>query len=126
MAATLTNVNLIATDVDRVRAFYVDLLGLHVDADRSTGPEFLFLTAGACTLSIQDAASAAAVSTGEAPGAGQGVALSFEVLDLDDVAARLTSAGYTDGPVQVTGWGRTLRARDPEGRRLNLFTTRAT
>jgi catechol 2,3-dioxygenase-like lactoylglutathione lyase family enzyme len=120
MAATLSNVNLIVSDLDRALAFYVELLGLRVDADRSSPPGFVLLRAGACTLTIQAAASAAGPA-----GAGPGMALGFEVLDLNDVAARLTAAGYADAPVQtVVGWGRALQARDPDGHRLNLFTTR--
>ena len=116
MSLSLKNVNLIVADVARSRTFYVDVLGLAVDDRRSAPPDFLFLDAGGCGLSLQGAAAA-----NETAGAGPGMEIGFEVGDVAAVADRLRAAGYADVVVQTMGWGSAVSVRDPDGHRLNLF-----
>lgn len=119
MATTLASINLFAQDVDRLKRFYTEGLGLTEDPDRSAPPGFYLLRAGSATLTLQ---------TMKTPGAETGPAGSIELgFTVDDVAAlaqRLTRLGYLVGRVQQMGWGTALDARDPEGHRLNLFRLR--
>lgn len=93
-------------DVEASRRFYADL-GLHFEPDASV-PVWAYLTASAGALGVHDAAA----SKGRPPGT---VELGFSTDEkLDDIAARLTRAGY-DHRLVDEDFGRSLRVTDPDG-----------
>lgn len=115
----LSNINLFVSDIERARDFYVRVVGLREDEDRSMPPAFCYLVAGACSITLQ---------TAETPGAMLGkpdsVELGFEVDDLEAVRARLHEAGFGPPAVQHMGWGSGFDVVDPEGFRLSFFEKR--
>ncbi len=93
------------------RAFYTETLGLTVDA-RFDAPDFVLFD----TNSIPFALSAAKINLDDAPQPGWGVTLWLDCDHVDDLHARLVTAGTTiikppfDGP-----FGRTFIFTDPDG-----------
>lgn len=108
----LASVNLIVKDIEAVERFYVDVLGLTVDTERTNRPCFVLLRAANCMVILQQAASTPATSDPDSP-----LELGFEV---DDVSAMQRKLGDR-AVVQQMGWGSAIETRDPEGTRLNLF-----
>jgi predicted enzyme related to lactoylglutathione lyase len=109
---------LFAHDIDRSKAFYTETVGLPVIVEIS-GPGFVALQpAQGSTLALQDAATAPAELVGT-PG---GVEIGLEVQDVDAVWRDWSAKG-----VQIVEephdqpFGRTFRARDPEGHLLNVY-----
>ncbi|MEM6927497.1 MAG: VOC family protein [Myxococcota bacterium] len=106
----------LVSDLDALRAFYVDTLGCSVSFDLprylqvqltasgGQGPEVCFM--------IEDGAEGA-----------RGVALSVPVANADDVEARLRDAGVSIAePATDRPWGwRSLHVVDPAGLVLDLF-----
>jgi catechol 2,3-dioxygenase-like lactoylglutathione lyase family enzyme len=93
-------------DVEASRRFYAGL-GLRFEPDASV-PVWAYLTAGAGAIGIHDAAA----SKGRPPGT---VELGFSTDEkLEDIAARLTQAGY-DHQLVSEDFGRSIRVTDPDG-----------
>ena len=116
MTTTLANVNLFVRNVELAVRFYVDVIGLEHDVDRSTPPSFALLQAGSCTLTLQDAAA-----DGAAFGPSRGIELGFAVADVAAARERLIAAEMEVGEVQAMGWGSACDAADPDGHRLTVF-----
>ncbi len=111
----LGSVNLTVTDMRKMEAFYVDVLGLTVDAERTNRPSFVLLRTANCMLILQQhdtEAASRSSSDGRTP-----IELGFEVTDLATVRERLGERAT----VQDMGWGRAIETTDPEGTRLNLY-----
>jgi predicted enzyme related to lactoylglutathione lyase len=93
------------------RAFYTELLGLTVD-ERFDTPDFVLFE----TNSIPFALSEAKVNLDQAPQPGWGMTLWIDCEQVDELHARLQTAGVTivtppyDGP-----FGRTFVFADPDG-----------
>ena len=106
--------NLQVSDLSASRAFYTELLGLKVD-ERFDTPEIVVFD----TNSIPFALSAAKVNLHEAPQAGWGMTLWLDCDQVDELHAKLQTAGVTiitppfDGP-----FGRTFVFTDPDGYRI--------
>ena len=107
-------------DVDKMRAFYTDFLGLtYVEA--VSGPHFVTLRpSGGSLLALQDAATSQLPPGRETqPGS---VELSFEVDDVDGTWKRWKEKGVaivTD-PMDLP-FGRYFLAQDPEGHYLSVY-----
>lgn len=119
MATRLGNINLFVRDVERAARFYVQALGLALNAERSAPPGFALLEAGGCTLTLQD---------GSAPGAAfdqrEGVELGFVVDDVEAARRRIQECGGSVGEVEQMGWGGGFDASDPDGHRLAIYRMR--
>jgi len=119
MGARLSNINLYVRDVEASLRFYVDLLGLKHDSERSHPPGFALLESGDFTMTLQGP---------DAPGSVLGdsgsVELGFDADDLSEIRERLTAAGSDVSPIQTMGWGSSFDAKDPNGFRLTLFHKR--
>ncbi|MDP9371394.1 MAG: VOC family protein [Chloroflexota bacterium] len=118
MSYALGIVNLFVRDLERAKAFYTQTLGLPVIAELS-GPTFVALRlAHGSPIALQSAATVPPGLAGE-PG---GVEIGLEVEDVDSVWRDWTAKGVRvleephDQP-----FGRTFRARDPEGYLLNVY-----
>lgn len=104
----LGSINLVVRDMAAAERFYVDVLGLRVDVERSNRPSFLLLRAANCMVILQQA------------GAGDsetGIELAFAVDDVEAMKQKLGDRAV----VQQMGWGDAIETADPEGNRLNLY-----
>ncbi len=104
----LGSVNLISKDIRALERFYVEILGLAVDEERSNRPSFLLLRAENCMIILQE---------GSADGNASGAELGFEVPDVNAMKERLGDRGSA----QEMGWGDAIETADPDGTRLNLY-----
>ncbi len=107
-------------DIDRVKAFYTDILGLSV-VEKVSGPHFITLRSdGGSLLALQDKATAQfPPKSEERPGS---VELSFEVDDVDGTWRLWKEQGVelvTD-PIDLP-FGRYFMAKDPEGCYLSVY-----
>ncbi len=103
----LGSVNLVVRDLAAAERFYVDVLGLKVDPERSNRPSFLLLRAANCMVIIHEA-------TAEEPDGT--IELGFAVEDVETMKQKLGERAI----VQQMGWGDAIETRDPQGNRLNL------
>ena len=108
----LGSVNLVVDDIKASERFYVDLLGLTVDAERSHPPCFLLLRTANSMLILQNRQDS--MGTAKSPSA---VELGFELEDVQTVRERLGNRAI----VQQMGWGEAIETTDPDGTRLNLY-----
>lgn len=110
-APRLVELALFTREVDRVAAFYEQVLGV-APADRAPGHAVFSL--GELVLRVHAAVE---------PAAGQPPAddhVAFGVSDLDGRAAALAAGGLdVDGPRDLL-WGRSAYVRDPDGRLVEL------
>lgn len=111
---------LITRDVDRLAAFYQDLLRVEIQRD---GDNVLFMTGGT-ELSIFSSAGMERMAHGSMAGAGYGsYTIEIEVEDVDAEFARLTGRGTpVVKPPETYPWSRrSAWFRDPDGNIVNLF-----
>ena len=105
--------NVATADLDAVRAFYGDVLGLDLLMDL----EFFVTYGSDDTMRVQ-------IGAGTQGGSGTPVPdISIEVDDLDDALERLEAAGVPIeyGPVEEA-WGvRRFFVRDPAGKLINIL-----
>ena len=104
----LGSVNLVVKDIGAAERFYVDILGLKVDPERSNRPTFVLLRAANCMIILQEAGPMEA---------GGGIELGFAVNDVDAMKQKLGGRAV----VQAMGWGNAIETTDPQGTRLNLY-----
>lgn len=116
----LNFVILYVRDMDKVKAFYTDKLGLTV-VEALSGPVFVTLqSGGGAMIGLQDsAASRLPPGREEQPGT---MELSFEVDDIDETWQRWKELGVelVNEPMDIAP-GRYFLARDPEGRYLSAY-----
>src|SRR5262245_16347495 len=108
-------------DMEKVKTFYTEVLGLDV-VDAVSSPTFVTLrtTGGGSLLALQDKAAALMPPAREdQPGS---VELSFEVDDVDETWKRWKEQGVTmvTDPVDLP-FGRYFLAQDPEGHWLSAY-----
>lgn len=126
MYSHLDAVTIIASDLERTKAFYSDLLGFAV-VPQFTSPEgdFLWLRSEKRSSSIllQDVATRADKPTqADIPEASGGLMLGFAVDDAEAAHKAAHEGGYEiRTPVVDMGFGRTFGVKDPEGNYLQLF-----
>jgi catechol 2,3-dioxygenase-like lactoylglutathione lyase family enzyme len=108
----LGSVNLAVKDMLASERFYVDVLGLEVDEERSNRPSFLLLRAANYMLILQDGTDSpeSTVPSGN-------IEIAFQVDDLKAVQASLGA----EAVIQQMGWGTAIEIKDPNGVRLNLY-----
>lgn len=106
--------NIAATDLEALRRFYVDVIGLDLVMDHG----WIVTLAG-------DGHSRPQLSLATQGGAGTPVPdLSIEVDDLDEVLGRVQAGGWRiDYGPAVEAWGvRRFFVRDPAGRLINILS----
>jgi predicted enzyme related to lactoylglutathione lyase len=107
-------------DMEKVKAFYTDILGLTV-VESVSSPTFVTLRSdGGSLLALQDKAAAVMAPAHEdQPG---NVELSFEVDDVNETWRRWKEQGVTvvADPVDLP-FGRYFLAQDPEGHWLSAY-----
>lgn len=105
----LGSVNLAVRDIVAAERFYVDVLGLKVDVERSNGPSFVLLRAANCIIILQEA---------RPQESDRRIELGFAVKDVDAIKNKLGDRAV----VQRMGWGYAIETADPEGTCLNVYT----
>ncbi|WP_372404143.1 VOC family protein [Streptomyces luteireticuli] len=111
-------VTLPVADQDRALAFYTDVLGFEVRADRQVGPARWLQVApeGARTVF-----TLSGPGMGDfVPGSAQGIML--VTADVDADCAKLAAAGVDVNGPEDAPWGRMAGFRDPDGNGLMLLT----
>ena len=105
------------TDVDRAKAFYVDMLGFNADHDRTVyeGLRFVQLTppGSACSIAIGQ-------GLGSAVEAGTLDVIQVVIPDADAALAELRAKGVEAEGVDEQEWGRFVTLKDPDGNRWTL------
>lgn len=96
----------IVTDIERSKAFYVELLGFCVEYERAED-RFVFLTKGSIQLMFEQGSEEQLASLTYP--FGQGVNFTFGMDDVDDVYERVVASGY---PVLHELTERTFRVDD--------------
>jgi catechol 2,3-dioxygenase-like lactoylglutathione lyase family enzyme len=99
------------SDVDRAKAFYVDLAGFNADHDHVVGENLRFVQltppGSACSIAIGQGV------TDSAPGSMKGLQLVVE--SADAAHAELSRRGVDVSDVQDFPWGRFVFFADPDG-----------
>jgi catechol 2,3-dioxygenase-like lactoylglutathione lyase family enzyme len=104
------------TDVDRAKAFYVDLVGFHAYHDHKVNDQLRF-------VQLTPPGSACSIVLGEgvtemAPGSQKGVQI--VVPDADEARAHLVGNGVDASEVDDQPWGRFVYFADPDGNTWSL------
>ncbi|MCU1404135.1 MAG: glyoxalase [Glaciihabitans sp.] len=104
-------VNVPVTDVDRAKAFYVDILGFSPDFDQVISAELRFVqltpTGSACSIVIGYG------TTEMTPGSQKGLLMVVD--DVTALRAELVGRGLNASEVTDEGWGLFSRFSDPDG-----------
>lgn len=108
----LGSVNLIVKDMEAAERFYVDVLGLTFDGERSKRPSFVLLRAANCMVIFQQAGSGR-----EIPSTSSQLELAFEINNFGEMLAKLGDRAK----IQQMGWGKVIETTDPEGNRVSLY-----
>ncbi len=116
MRVKLATVNLQASQPERSKRFYVDVLGMAEDPRRSHSPGFVYLRSEGCDLTI----ATPEIATGSQPSAT--IELGFEVDDIAALRAHLAACGVRDYREQSMGWGRAVELRDADGYRVLIYS----
>src|SRR5215218_7212486 len=99
------------SDVDRVKAFYVDKVGFNADHDHTVSEEVRF-------VQLTPPGSACSIAFGKGLVEGEpGSVKGLQIVVADVYAAReeLLSRGLEVGEVQVLDWGSFIGFSDPDG-----------
>jgi predicted enzyme related to lactoylglutathione lyase len=104
------------SDVDRAKAFYVDVVGFNADQDHTVGDDLRF-------VQLTPPGSACSIAIGKGvvdsePGSVAG--LQLVVADADAAHAELSSRGVEVSEVQDFPWGRFVFFADPDGNRWSV------
>lgn len=120
MKAKLATINLESTDPGRARQFYVDVLGMLEDVDRSHAPHFFYLRSEGCDLTI--AVPPDRLKTAPC----RAIELGFEVEDLPAAKAHLSANGVKDFREESMGWGQAVELSDSDGHRVLIYSFKKT
>jgi predicted enzyme related to lactoylglutathione lyase len=104
------------SDIDRAKAFYVDMVGFIADHDHRVDENIRFVQltppGSACSIVLD------LNFTPMAPGSLHGIQV--VVADADAARAQLLDAGVEASEVDVQAWGRFVYFADPDGNRWSL------
>src|SRR5437588_9242924 len=99
------------SDIDRAKAFYVDQVGFHADADHQVNDELRFVQltppGSACSIALTSSAH------GMRPGSIEG--LQMVVDDAEASRSELAERGVEIGDVQAFPWGSFVFFKDLDG-----------
>ncbi len=115
MKIKLASINLETADPQKSKRFYLDLLGMEENKERSHGDAFVYLAGGGCDITI------ATPEQGIAAEPSRTMELGFEVDDIEEARARFARAGYNDVESKSMGWGEVLETRDADGHRVIVY-----
>ncbi len=126
IALRLDNIDVICTDVEPMRAFYADLLGLPLRLPYEPGQSWVGLSAGDVVIYLieEDAATLPPHPAPRFTGAHNPPGLdsfAFEVAELDSAIAQLDADGVSwAGEIVESEWYRYRGLHDPEGNLVYL------
>ena len=114
MTVSLKNIVIFVTDLDRAKAFYVDLLGLPLAGRSEMMMEFFpgAPTTLGVALALQDEARKLV---------GRHTGLTLKVEKIEDLCAALTAGGarFVE-PLEASPWGKMAVIADSDGNQLAL------
>jgi catechol 2,3-dioxygenase-like lactoylglutathione lyase family enzyme len=114
--AKLASINLQVANPERSKRFYVDVLGMVEDAERSHPPSFVYLRSDGAdvTLAIPPEWSGAEPS--------RTIEVGFEVGDIAAMRAHLSARKVRNLREESMGWGQAIELRDPDGHRVLVYS----
>jgi catechol 2,3-dioxygenase-like lactoylglutathione lyase family enzyme len=118
MKAKLATVNLQSADPQRSKRFYVDVLGMTEDTQRSHPPSFVYLRSDGCDITIASSLESSAAL--RAPS----IELGFEADDIAAMRSHLAASGVPDFRDESMGWGEALELQDPDGHQVLIYSFR--
>jgi catechol-2,3-dioxygenase len=116
MKIRLASINLEVADPERSKQFYLVVLGMAEDTQRSHRPDFIYLTTDGCDMTL------AKSQNGSGAEPSRTMELGFVVDDLAAMKAHLSSQGIRDYREESMGWGEALELRDEDGYRVIVYT----
>ena len=120
MKIKLASINLEVADPERSKRFYLDVLGMVEDNQRSHPPGFVYLRSDGCDMTL----AAPREATGAEPS--RTMELGFEVDDIAAMKAHLSCCSTTKYREQSMGWGDALELRDSDGHRVLIYAFKGT
>lgn len=115
MKIKLASINLETATPQTAKRFYIDVLEMVEDHERSHGDAFVYLRSEGCDITLATPEHAAGAEPSRT------VELGFEVDDIDEARRRFERAGVTDVAAKSMGWGEVLEARDADGNRVIVY-----
>lgn len=106
----LGSINFIVKNIAESERFYVDVLGLTVDEERTNRPSFVLLRASNCMVILQDGSAMDPVPDST-------VEIAFQVDNLEELRHKLGSRAV----IQQMGWANAIETTDPDRIRLNFY-----
>jgi catechol 2,3-dioxygenase-like lactoylglutathione lyase family enzyme len=115
MKIKLASINLEVAAPERSKRFYLDVLGMVEDSQRSHPPGFVYLQSDGCGMTL--------ASPQEASGAepSRTMELGFEVDDIASMKAHLSACGIRDYREESMGWGDAIELHDEDGHRVLIY-----
>jgi catechol 2,3-dioxygenase-like lactoylglutathione lyase family enzyme len=114
--ARLATINLQVASPERSKRFYVDVLGMAEDAERSHPPSFVYLRTEGCDVTLATPPE----SSGAEPSCT--IELGFEVGDIAAMRAQLSAQKVRNLREESMGWGQAIELRDPDGHRVLVYS----
>jgi catechol 2,3-dioxygenase-like lactoylglutathione lyase family enzyme len=118
MKIKLASVNLEVADPERSKQFYLDVLGMAEDTQRSHRQDFIYLTSEGCDMTLAKSQN----GTGAQPS--RTMELGFEVDDLAAMKTHLSRHGTSNFREESMGWGDAVELRDGDGYRVVVYAFR--
>ena len=115
MKITLSTVNVEVRDLAASKLFYMSVLHLKENEQRSHAPTFSYLESGACAITLTTPPN------GGTPLASQSIEIGFETDDIEAFKRHLDILGVKDVTPQTMGWGSAVELHDPDGNRIIVY-----
>lgn len=116
MKIKLHTVNLEVTNPKTAKQFYVDILGMTENLERSHPPDFIYLESAGCHLTL----AKRELPSGEK--CSRTMELGFLAEDLKALQARLRERNLNGFRPQAMAWGDVIEGHDPDGHRVILYS----
>ena len=116
MKIKLATVNLEVAVPEKSKRFYIDVLGMKENLERSHAPGFVYLESPGCSLTL------GAIQGPPQAQPAQTMELGFETDDLDSIRSHLDAQGPHSFQPKKMGWGDVLEGHDPDGHRVIVYS----
>ena len=116
MKTKLATINLQVANPERSKRFYLDVLGMVEDTERSHAPVFIYLQSNGCDITL--------ATPQEAHGAqpSRTIELGFEVDDIAAMKTHLSACGVRNYREESMGWDQALELRDNDRYQVLIYS----